>query len=50
MTIEDPQRFTRPWQVNLRYARVQDLNRLIPVDCEHDRNPVVDGQVVVAPP
>ncbi|MGH8218758.1 MAG: hypothetical protein ACREUT_09375 [Steroidobacteraceae bacterium] len=50
LTIEDPQRFTRPWQLTLSYVRVHDVNRLVPVDCEHDRNPEVGGKFIVAPP
>ena len=50
MTIEDPLRFTRPWEVSLRYRRVKNLDRLIATGCEHDRNPVVNGRLVIAPP
>ncbi len=51
MTIEDPPRFMRPWQVTIRYLRAKDLDRMIPAgSCEHDRNPVIDGKTVVAPP
>jgi hypothetical protein len=51
MTIEDPSRFTRPWQVTIRYLRAKDLDRMIPAgSCEHDRNPVIGGKTVVAPP
>jgi len=51
MTIDDPPRFARRWQFTIRYARAQDLNRLIPSGtCEHDRNPLVNGKIVVAPP
>jgi hypothetical protein len=49
MTIEDPLRFTHPWQVKIRYARLKDLDRLIPTDCEHDRNTVGD-KFGIAPP
>ncbi|HEV2700772.1 MAG TPA: hypothetical protein VGV09_04015 [Steroidobacteraceae bacterium] len=50
MTIEDPLRFTRPWQVTIHYARVKDVDRLIMNGCEHDRNPSVNGKFIVAPP
>ena len=49
LTIEDPLRFTRPWLVTLRYSHVTDLNRFIPYECEADRNPIVDGKVIIAP-
>jgi hypothetical protein len=49
MTIEDPVRFTRPWQVKIRYARLKDLDRMIPTDCEFDRNTVGD-EFGIAPP
>jgi hypothetical protein len=50
LTIEDPLQFTRPWQVTIRYSLVTDTNRIIPWSCEHDRNPIVDGKVTIAPP
>ncbi|HEV2700761.1 MAG TPA: hypothetical protein VGV09_03960 [Steroidobacteraceae bacterium] len=50
MTIDDPKRLTRPMQSRIRYTRVRDIDRLIPIDCEHDRDPVVNGKTVVAPP
>lgn len=51
LTIEDPERFTQPWELQLRYRRVHDLDRIIYLDCgENDRNPVVDGRFIIAPP
>lgn len=51
MTIEDPERLARPWRIVIRYQRVRDMDRMIPVDClENDRNPVVEGKIVIAPP
>ena len=50
MSIEDPLRFTKPWEVIIRYSRVVGLDRLIDYDCENDRNPVVDGKLIVTPP
>ena len=50
LTIDDPARFTHPWQLTIRYTRVTDLNRMLPFDCEHDRNPVVNGKLTIEPP
>jgi len=49
MTIDDPQRFAHPWHLRLRYVRVHDVDRMIPVGCDHDRDTVVGGKIVVAP-
>jgi len=50
MTIEDPQRFARSWHLRLRYVRVHDVDRMIPVGCDHDRDTVVGGKIIIAPP
>ncbi|MEP7315040.1 MAG: hypothetical protein ABI859_20840, partial [Pseudomonadota bacterium] len=51
MTIDDPQRFVRPWHISIRYTRAKDLDRMIAVNClENDRNPVVNGKFVISPP
>ena len=50
MIIEDPQRFAHPWHLQLRYVRVHDVDRLVPVGCDHDRDSVVGGKIVVKPP
>jgi hypothetical protein len=51
LTINDPVRFAHPWHLTIRYRRITDLDRMIPINCsENDRNPVVDGKVVIAPP
>ena len=51
LTIDDPARFEHPWQLTIRYVRVTDVDRMIPTSCaENDRNPVVDGKIVIAPP
>lgn len=51
MTISDPARFEHPWHLSIHYRRITDLDRMIPTNCsENDRNPVVDGKVVIAPP
>ena len=49
LTIDDPQRFVRPWTMKIHYSRVPDLNRLIPYECEADRNPIVNGNLTIAP-
>ena len=50
MTIEDPERFSRPWKLVIRYKRVKDVDRMIAVNCrENDRNPVIDGKIIIAP-
>jgi hypothetical protein len=50
LTIEDPARLAHPWHVSLRFRRVTTLDRLIATNCtENDRNPVVNGQVTIAP-
>ena len=44
MTIDDPLRFTHPWQITITYKRVTDLDRMIETNCtENDRNPIVKG-------
>jgi hypothetical protein len=51
MTIEDSLRFSQPWHLTIRYLRVHDITRMIPISCaENDRNPVVNGKIVIAPP
>lgn len=49
MTIVDPERFTRPWELTIQYKRAQGLDRMIEWNCEEDRNPVIDGKLGVAP-
>jgi len=49
MTIDDPQRLEQPLHLSIRYLRVKDVDRIIPVDCEHDRNTVGES-LSVAPP
>jgi hypothetical protein len=49
MTIEDPERFARPWELTFVYSRVTDMERMLPVDCASDRNPVVNGRLTIAP-
>lgn len=51
LTIDDPVALSKPWRMTLRYRRVTNLDRLIHYDCaENDRNPVIDGQLSIAPP
>ena len=51
LTIDDPKRFTHPWQISIRYRRVTDVDRMIPIDCsEHERNVMVNGHATIAPP
>jgi hypothetical protein len=50
LTIEDKIAFTQPWKVTLPYERVKDLDRMVHGLCdENDRNPVVDGKIIIAP-
>lgn len=51
LTIDDPVAFATPWHMTLKFVRVTGLDRLIPTDCdENDRNPVVDGKLIITPP
>ncbi len=50
MTIDDPGRFVHPWKISIRYDRVTDVDRMIPINCEHDRNPVINGKLTIAAP
>ena len=51
LRIDDPAAFDHPWELNLRFTRVTEMNRMIPTDCvENDRNPVIDGQTVITAP
>jgi hypothetical protein len=51
MTIDDSVALAHPWLVTLTYRRMKGVDRLIPADCvENDRNPVVNGQFIIAPP
>jgi hypothetical protein len=51
MTIEDPVALARPWTMTLRFKRLRNLQRMLTYDCtENERNPVVDGKLIIAPP
>lgn len=50
LRIDDPVEFTHPWDITLRYSRVTEMNRMIPMNCtDNDRNPVVDGKIIITP-
>jgi hypothetical protein len=50
MTIDDPQRFSRPWQIAIRYKRVTDVNRMITTNCtENDRDQIIGGKQTIVP-
>jgi hypothetical protein len=50
MTIDDPQRFSKPWQVKFRFSRLPGMDRMIDYDCgENDRNPLVGGKLTTTP-
>jgi len=49
MTTDDPQHPELSSHSTVRYTRVRDLNRLIAIDCEHDRNTVGD-KLGISPP
>ncbi len=49
MTIDDPKSLQQPLHRTIRYLRVKDVDRMIPVDCEHDRN-TVGEHFGIAPP
>jgi hypothetical protein len=51
LTIEDPAALSETWKVTIPYERVKELDRMVHGLCdENDRNPVVDGKIIVAPP
>ncbi|MEJ0005601.1 MAG: hypothetical protein WDM77_04265 [Steroidobacteraceae bacterium] len=51
LTIDDPQRFSHPWQISIRYKRVTDVDRLIPAECtENDRDEIVNGKLTIVMP
>lgn len=50
LTIDDPQRFSHPWQITIRYKRVTDVNRMITTNCtENDRDTTVNGKQTIVP-
>jgi len=49
LTIEDPVALARPWKVTLTYKRMKTMDRLVPIDCQNDRNPIVNGKFTIAP-
>lgn len=49
MLIEDPAQLPRPLSSTIRYTRIHDVDRLISIDCEHDRNTVGDHHEIAPP-
>jgi hypothetical protein len=51
LQIDDPTTLARPWTMTLRFTRVTEMNRMIPTNCvENDRNPVIDGKMLLTTP
>ena len=51
LTIDDLVSLSAPWHITLEYTRVPELNRIIPTDCnENERNPVLDGKMIITKP
>lgn len=50
LTIEDPVALKESWTITIPYQRVTTLDRMVHGLCdENERNPVVDGQLTIAP-
>jgi hypothetical protein len=51
LQIDDPTTLTHPWTLTLRFTLVTEMNRMIPTNCvENDRNPVIDGKILLTTP
>ena len=51
ITIIDPTALSRTWTITSYYNRVTDIDRMFYESCTaNDRNIVVDGQMIIAPP
>jgi hypothetical protein len=50
MTIEDPVTLTKPWNVEVRYARATELDRVVYDDFDNDRSELKDGVFTIAEP
>jgi len=51
LRIDDPVSLSSPWVLTLRFRRITEMDRMIPTDCvENERNPVVDGKMVITNP
>lgn len=51
LQIDDPTSLAHPWTMTLRYGRVTEMNRMIPTNCvENDRNPVIEGKMILTTP
>ena len=50
LTIDDPATLAHSWKMTLKFERLADVDRLFPYDCvENERNPVVDGKMIITP-
>jgi hypothetical protein len=51
MRIDDPVSLASPWVLTLQFRHVTEMDRMIPTNCtENDRNPVMDGKMVITQP
>jgi hypothetical protein len=51
LLIDDPTALASPWTMTLKFRRVTEMDRMIPVDCvENERTTVVDGKMVITNP
>jgi hypothetical protein len=51
MRIDDPISLASPWVLTFRFRHVTEMDRMIPTNCtENDRNPVVDGKMIITRP
>ena len=51
MRIDDPTVLASPWIFTLRFRRITEMNRMISTNCvENDRNPVIDGKMIITNP
>jgi hypothetical protein len=51
ITVADPVALSHPWMLTSKYYRVSNMNRLFDEVCgETERNPVVNGKFILAPP
>jgi hypothetical protein len=51
MRIDDPISLASPWALTFRFRHVTEMDRMIPTNCtENDRNPVVDGKMLITKP
>ena len=51
LTIDDPIALAKSWTMTLQFKRLPHMQRMLPYDCtENERNPVINGEVTIAPP